>query len=281
MSRTDKDSLMNLRQRSKEAAEKDCEMKIDNNFKNQTLKRIRYLVDAYNIGLLGGEIMPEDANPGLETNCSENYIYFSLPMALNYQRNSYKLWEAALLTYQDIDTKCVFSPEDVVLMDEDLLRTKLLKYKLALQPNKHIQIWKSLCNTIQFKWGGDIRNLFQANDYDVLKIKAHMLHNKKDYPFLSGTKIMNYWLYVMSNYTDLELTNKKAISVAPDTHVIQATEKLGLMDYISPEERSKREAVAEIWEEVLSETEFTPIDIHTPLWLWSRSGFKFNIDSIN
>ena len=256
-------------------------MKIDAQFKEQTLKKIRRLTDAYAAGLLGGEIMPEDANPGLDAGCLENHIYFSLPMALNYQRNSYTLWASALATYQDADTRCVFSPEAVVLIDEELLRAKLLKHKLALQPNKHIQIWKTLCNTIYSEWGGDIRALFQANDRDVIKIKAYMAANKKSYPFLSGTKILNYWLYVMSRYTDLALTNKQAISIAPDTHIIQATEKLGLMAYISPKEQNSREAVAEVWEELLSETEFAPIDIHTPLWLWNRSGAKFDIDSMD
>lgn len=80
-------------------------MRIDHNFKNQALNRIRCLVDAYHAGLLGGEIMPEDANPGLESSCSENYIYFTLPMTRNYPRNSYKLWESALLTYQDAETR--------------------------------------------------------------------------------------------------------------------------------------------------------------------------------
>ena len=28
--------------------------------------------------------MPEDANPGLENSSLENYLYFTLPMALNY-----------------------------------------------------------------------------------------------------------------------------------------------------------------------------------------------------
>ncbi len=47
-------------------------------------------------GKLGGEVMPEDANPGLERKSLENYLYFTLPMALNYQRNSYTLWENTL-----------------------------------------------------------------------------------------------------------------------------------------------------------------------------------------
>lgn len=55
----------------------------------------------YHQGELGGEIMPEDANPKLKKSSLKNYLYFTLPMALNYQRNSYTLWESALKTYQD------------------------------------------------------------------------------------------------------------------------------------------------------------------------------------
>ncbi len=35
--------------------------------------------------------MPEDSNPGNFANAEERLVYFTLPMALNYQRNSYSL----------------------------------------------------------------------------------------------------------------------------------------------------------------------------------------------
>ena len=98
--------------------------------------------------------MPEDANPGLEKGTKENYLYFTLPMALNYQRNSYKLWEAAKAAYLDTETRDIFSPECVVKMKQEELRTKLLRYKVALQPNKHIEIWARLCNTFMDKFSG-------------------------------------------------------------------------------------------------------------------------------
>lgn len=41
----------------------------------------------------GMDKMPEDENPALDKSTKENYLYFTLPMALNYQRNSYMLWE--------------------------------------------------------------------------------------------------------------------------------------------------------------------------------------------
>lgn len=152
---------------------------INTELKEKIHQKVMRLIEAYNTGILGGEFMPEDSNPNFEKSSLENYIYFTLPMALNYQRDSYKLWKSALLTYEDPDTKCVFSPKVVVSMDETVLRSNLLKYKLALQPNKHIQIWKTLCQTIHWDWAGDIRNLFQANNYDVLKIKNYILNSKK------------------------------------------------------------------------------------------------------
>ena len=60
--------------------------------RNQKLEKIEKLYNAYKEGKLGGEIMPEDENPSFPKNSLENYIYFTLPMSLNYQRNSYKIY---------------------------------------------------------------------------------------------------------------------------------------------------------------------------------------------
>jgi hypothetical protein len=77
-------------------------------------KTCRALIAAYKSGKLGQTVMPEDANPGFNENESENRIaYFTLPMALNYQRDSYKLWEAALTTYNDSETRFVFDVKKV------------------------------------------------------------------------------------------------------------------------------------------------------------------------
>jgi hypothetical protein len=37
--------------------------------------------------------MPEDSKPNEFKNQEERLVYFTLPMSLNYQRNSYTLWE--------------------------------------------------------------------------------------------------------------------------------------------------------------------------------------------
>ena len=76
--------------------------------------------------------MPEDENPELYKSSKKNYLYFTLPMALNYQRNSYTLWECANKIYKDADTTDIFDTKAVINMDEQQLRDKLVEYKVAL-----------------------------------------------------------------------------------------------------------------------------------------------------
>ena len=247
------------------------------NTREEILEKANKLVDAYKQGLLGGEKMPEDENPGLEKSSKYNYMYFTLPMALNCQRNSYVLWECANRMYQDENAKKVFDSAEVCAMPEELLRKYLVEYKVALQPNKQPLIWKKLCETIENKLGGDIRNLFVINDFSIKMIKEYIQKNKKDFPYLGGNKICNYWLYVLEQYTDIKFVDRENITVAPDTHVVQASQKLGI---ISEEEiglSNVQILIAERWEELLKDTDLKPIDVHTPMWLWSRGKFVINI----
>lgn len=241
------------------------------------LDRIHALLEAYQSGALGGEKMPEDENPALDRESKENYNYFTLPMALNYQRNSYTLWECANKTYRDEDTRYVFDTKAVMAMQEEVLRDKLLKYKVALQPNKQPVIWKTICETIEMVFDGDIRNLFLENGYSVQKIKEYIAGNKRKFPYLGGNKICNYWLYVMEQYTDVTFVDRENITVAPDTHVIQASERLGIISLEEARRNNVQEVVASRWREILKETDLVPIDVHTPMWLWSRGKFRVEI----
>ena len=243
--------------------------------KEEVLQKVDILYGMWKNGSLGGEVMPEDANPHLAKCEAENYLYFTLPMALNYQRNSYKLWESALSTYNDKETNFVFNPKICLEKSFEEVQYALIKYKIALQKQKQTEIWLSLCKTFVELYDGDIRKLFDSLDNDVDKIRTFIQkENKKKFPYLSGTKICNYWLYVIYQYTDRKYKNIEHLTVAPDTHVIQATHKLGL---ISDEELNKNDVqfiVVDRWNELFKETKYKPIDIHTPLWLWSRNGFK-------
>ena len=112
--------------------------------KKEVLQKVDMLYSMWKKGSLGGEVMPEDANPHLGKSSVENYLYFTLPMALNYQRNSYKLWESALNTYNDKETNFVFNPKICINKTFEEVQYALVKYKIALQKQKQTEIWLSL-----------------------------------------------------------------------------------------------------------------------------------------
>ena len=238
------------------------------------LDNIDKLYKMWQNGNLGGEVMPEDSNPNLEKSSKENYLYFSLPMALNYQRNSYTLWESAKKTYNDKETKFVFNPHEVLKHTFEEVQYALTKYKVALQKQKQTEIWIKLCTTFVELYDGDIRNLFNQMDNDVDKIRDFIQkENKQKFPYLSGNKICNYWLYVIYQYTDRKYKNIENLTIAPDTHVIKATYKLGLINDEELNNNNVQKIVIDKWKKLLKGTKYNPIDIHTPLWLWSRNGF--------
>lgn len=243
--------------------------------KLEILDKVNKLIKMYENGELGGEVMPEDANPGFDKESLENYLYFTLPMSLNYQRNSYTLWESALKTYNDEETRFVFNPKICLEKTFEEVQYALTKYKVALQKQKQTEIWLSLCNTFMELFDGDIRKLFDMMDNDVDKIRDFIQKdNKKKFPYLSGTKICNYWMYVIYQYTDRRYKNIENLTVAPDTHVCKSTYRLGLINDDEFNSTNVQLIVIDRWKELFKGTKYKPIDMHTILWLWSRNGFK-------
>lgn len=238
------------------------------------LEKVDKLIFMYKQGLLGGQVMPEDCNPKLPKESLENYNYFTLPMALNYQRNSYTLWEAANKTFNDKETDFVFNTKLVSDKTTEELQIALTKYKVALQKNKQIEIWKRICISINKMFDGDVRELFKVNDYDINKIKYFIQkEHKSEFPYLSGEKICNYWLYVMYQYTNVKCKNIECLTIAPDTHIIKASNKLGIINDSEVNSSNVQQIVAQRWDRLLENTIYKPINMHTPLWLWSRNGF--------
>lgn len=246
--------------------------------KEEIISKCRILLDAYKSGKLGFTKMPEDSNPGFSEDEQElRLAYFTLPMSLNYQRDSYKLWESALDTFRDSECRKVFDVRESALMDSAKIRNLLLKYKIALQPNKHISTWQAISKTVFNNWGS-FQNLLKSANTDYLELRQIVQkEHKKGFPYLSGPKIFNYWCFILKSYGDIDLKNSEHIEIAPDTHVTKCSVLLGVITK-EEAERFSKEQISERWKNLLKCSEINPIDMHPPLWFWSRNDFKFKME---
>lgn len=244
---------------------------------SELIKNCRSLLIAYRSGQLGQTKMPEDSNPGFSEKEKElRLAYFTLPMALNYQRNSYSLWESALKTYEDKETRQVFDVSKVIQLDAELLKKYLTKYKLALQPNKQTATWKTISKTVHDNFGS-FQKLIETNNRDYLMLRETVQGRlKKGFPYLSGPKIFNYWSFILRTYGKVELKNAEYIEIAPDTHITQCSVLLGVITK-EESERLSKDKISEKWRAALSGSGINPIDMHPPLWFWSRNGFLFKL----
>lgn len=232
------------------------------------LAQVYKLYEAFHAGHIP-VLANHEVHPELPTDSRENYLYFTLPPSINFQRQSPAMWASALKTWNDPETNYVFFPEQVIQKSREEVQKSLLKHKLALQLNKHTDIWIAVSKAFNTHFNNDPRELFVSTDWDVVKTHQVIQQDlRKDFPYISGPKMANYWLYILSHYTDAKFKNMQEISIIPDTHVLQSSIKLGL----STPAMSSLE-VAAVWKELLAEGRVTPVEMHPVLWNWSRNNF--------
>ena len=104
-----------------------------------TLERVRGLLEQFQAGKIL-TLAQHEVHPEVPLGSRENYLYFTLPCCINFQRSSPAMWQSALKTYEDPETNYVFYPEKVVAVDPEKVQVDLFKHRLSVQPNKHAHI---------------------------------------------------------------------------------------------------------------------------------------------
>lgn len=241
--------------------------------KQKLLAKALNLYELYQSGKIE-RLAQHEVHPNLLKGERANYLYFTLPVAINFQRSSPAMWESALKTWNDPKTRYVFFPEKTSRKNRTAVQKSLAKHRLAVQTNKHPEIWTKISDTLHKYFGGDPQNVLFAGGMDVRKIlQIVQCDRKADFPYLSGAKMANYWLYILNQFTDAKLKNMNKISIIPDTHVIQSSVRLGLV-----KKDAEQGKVALAWTELLEGSEINPVDMHPVLWNWSRSGFMPEVE---
>ena len=81
----------------------------------------------------------------------------------------------------------------------------------------------------------------------------------------------------MEQYTDVKFVDRENITMAQDTHVIQPGQRSSIISLEEVGQGNVQKNVAKRWQEVLKDMDLVPIDVRTPMWLWSRGKFSVEI----
>jgi hypothetical protein len=233
------------------------------------LEKVKRLLTMYEQGLIPLPAQHE-VKPDLPPGSRENYLYFTLPVCINFQRSSPAMWAAALATWEDEATRYVFFPEELARRPLEQIRADLIAHRLALQPNKHTLIWTTIAQTLHDYYGDDPRRIITEAGSDAGRLITLLQKTHRTrFPYLSGPKLSNYWPFILSRFTDVQFKNAQEISIIPDTHVLQSSAHLG----ITPVGATSLQ-VERAWKELLKDSGINPSQVHPVLWHWSRNKFQ-------
>ena len=246
-------------------------MRMDSQDKLEVCWRI---INAYKSGALGSYSPPESIVPGFSS-FEDKLRYYTLPMALNYRRQSGQLWEAAKTSYEDTKTRHLYDLAYVSRMSLLEVQDLLSIHHLAMQPVRHSLTWKTIAENIYANWGS-IEKLLYTADKDFLVLKELVqFRYKKAFPYLSGPKIFNFWCFILSSRCNVIFQHGELIDIAVDGHIRRSSAQIGIVT-LDEAQSLPAEAIAQRWRSLLHATDIRPVDLNIPLWYWSRNKFRFN-----
>ncbi|MCX5855933.1 MAG: hypothetical protein NTZ24_15425, partial [Deltaproteobacteria bacterium] len=239
-------------------------------------------------GIHGRNDMPEDIIPkGMTRGSPEHILFLTLTVSIDYQRDAPALWESARRTYEDGETRYLFSPKEIQLTALTKNILDMQRYGLSKKHAKDAQIWRTNSLTFQKKWLGDPIRFLEDCKFDAptifnrLKNDAHFdgYRMSPDYLYLKGNKIAPLWLRMLRDNAGIDrILNMDKIPIPVDVHVARATLALGIVkgQYNGVPE-TVFAFIRQAWsfsvrDMMVNNRNMIALDIDEPLWHLSKYG---------
>jgi hypothetical protein len=239
-------------------------------------------------GIHGSTEMPEDEPPaGVIRGSLQHVLFITLTVAIDYQRDAARLWDASRQAYADSRTRYLFSPVTIFETPVRQVVADLQAHGVSKKPLKDADIWRTVALTFLKKWDVDPRNFLADCGWDArvildrLRTDRHQYNGRavSDYPYLRGNKIGPLWLRMLrDNVGESRLVGLDRVPIPVDVHVARATFALGVVrgQYSGPLEQAY-EAVRKAWFAAVKGLAvhgrpMIALDVDEPLWHLSRSG---------
>ena len=230
----------------------------------------REILRAFNRGVgIFRDLHSESANDiGLDNDLYLNYITFT--SAIDYQKNieANVLWKAAKEWARRYPW--LFEPKE--LMNRPLAQVitafkGIRERESGIFRPQDVGIWLLIAEAL-YVHDGKTSKLLENYDFDAWRIYNEFSGRlKKEFPFLSGPKILPMWLKILQEDANVPLKNMGKLPLPVDKNVAEVSYNLIFKKKFDGNVSAKtRELVRAVWKHIADKLNVPVINFDTPLW---------------
>jgi len=190
--------------------------------------------------------MPEYVLPrNLKEETREHALFLTYVISIDYMTDAVKLWKKSRGAYELYPER--FTPEEILKLSPRTVQTfvKRLGARFYLNAAK---TWSKISELLLDKYDGDPRNITKE-PLEIAAIKRRL----RDFPYLRGNKLSNFYLRAMGETGLFKVKNLKELDIPVDKQVARFTLYTGVLKLLSEQftgcaqENPLRRLIEEAW----------------------------------
>lgn len=228
-----------------------------------------------NGGIFGFKETPQHEAPKRAETLEQRLRFVTFSVAIDYLRDSYRLYNTCRATFDDEETNWVFDPVAINSARFDKLTLALCKHGVAQRPTKDIDVWSTVGKRLLDLFEGQVTNMLDS----VSRNGPALLVLVKESGFLglSGPKIGPLWLRMMNDCCT-PIGDISYVPIPVDRHVVTASFATGALSGVYRDQSLDvlTDPIQSVWREAGQLGGFAAIHLDVPLWELGRLGCSKN-----
>lgn len=195
-----------------------------------------------------------------ETDVSDRVLllFITLIAAIDRGRDSEKVWWGGL---DLIDSHPeVFDPLALFNISEEELAVLMNESDVSHKNEQDPQAWLDIARTIAIESHCPVSRVIYDNTVDAKSLLKDLGTSSDDgrnrFPLLSGRKTGSVWIRMLASPGGAKITHLDLLPVMVDSHVIRATENLGMAKKDNLDLNKDAKYIQSVWQSAVSTTEF-------------------------
>jgi hypothetical protein len=235
----------------------------------------KLLLQAFNTrGIFGHTVTPQHRPPQKADTLEHRLRFVTQTVALDYLRDSHRLYDAGRATFDDESTRWLYTPEVVECAKFKDVAAALKKHGLAQRESKDTEIWVQVAQKIVDHFKGSVHELLALGDHNAPTVLS--LARNAGLPSLSGPKVGSLWMRML-NDSCIPLTGLEQIPIPVDRHVMNVSLALGAvtvkgLDKELLELPDVTPPVQEVWFRAAELGGFKALDLDAATWWLGKLG---------